>query len=65
MHGADATELSKLAITRPSRFHAPKSHKDAPKVEPSSEDRIDVNLGAWRETSSKHWFRSAKSTTDR
>ena len=45
VHGADATELSKFAITRPSRFHAPKSHKVAPKVDPSSEDRIDVNLG--------------------
>ena len=44
VNGADATELTKVAITRSSRFHAPKSHKDVPKVELSSEDRVDVNM---------------------
>ena len=39
----DAPELIKLPVTMSSRFHAPKSHKDAPKVEMSSEDRVYVN----------------------
>ena len=42
-NSADATELIKLAVIRSSRFHAPKSHKDAAKVELSSEDRVYVN----------------------
>ena len=45
VNGADATELTKLAATRSSRFHAPKSHKDVPKVELSSENRVHVNVG--------------------
>ena len=37
----DATELTKLAVLWSSRFHAPKSHKNAPKVELSSlEEKI-------------------------
>ena len=35
----DETELIKLAVIKSSRFHAPKSLKDAPKAELSSEDR--------------------------
>ena len=39
----DATESIKLAVLRSNRFHAPKSLKDAPKVELSSEDRVYAN----------------------
>ena len=34
--------MTKLAVIRLSRFHAPKAHKDVPKVELSSEGRVRV-----------------------
>ena len=45
VNSADATELTKLAVIKSNKLHAPKSHKEAPKVELSSEDSVYVNVG--------------------
>ena len=39
----DTAELIKLAVIRSNRFHAPKSHKDAAKVELSSEEIVSTS----------------------
>ena len=50
----DAKELIKLAVIRSSRLHGHKSHKDAPKVELSSDDMIQSGMRHTKEKAERN-----------